>query len=791
MNSYFYLCLSQTTMSDIKMYICLYTGKNCKYKDREGKDATHKELFGSSQIKYRNRDRIWINDLREVIMIDSDSPLTEEGAPSRQLHRGWKLESILTGDETGPYIPAQEIVNTFKIEPWYLPFLTTERIMEVCQMRGLTIPQFNDTVSILEVQAVAYNLWNVMCRYSWTITDGYYHKLITNNINCASLFAKYDHDSVFTQLREILTNKYGFEYRFGLLYIKKRYNYELAVSKEIKRIVASRPVFLPYPEDEFSSDEDDSPKTSRKDVTTKAVKEILDEPVDGPQVLIEGPRVITDDPVDLSCSPAKTDDPIDVSESQVEESPIKEIKTKIYKPKIYKPKTTRITPDGIVLDSEQIDAIHHFQSKNLTLISGPPGSGKTTILKEIARILKGNGLSFMLMSFTGQACNRISEVTGETARTIHSSLGHFKTSSSCVIIDEFSMVSFPLLFRLLTSRKIDRLVLVGDLNQLPPIQLGRIYHYMFDAFPNNIINLKTNHRSVNSIYQNYMLAVNGSPMLVSDDKFVRLQSDINLLYLLVERLMHMKDERGVNKWKILCPFVAHCGMINTKISEIYAKGKYIPDFKTDPNEEDYKRTKVNGGFKVGDHIVFNHNYHPLRIVNGTNGVIVGELEKYFVTIAHTPNLKRSKISLPTGLPQDPRPEGLDVTIYISKDSINREEEALYQQKLSREPFFEGWKTSIRKDFPEGPVHPPWDLNDINLNYAITVHKSQGSEYPYTLIYFPKGKNGVPCCNELFIVALTRAKDMCYLFSEQRDLEVIIGRRSATDQSGIKFLMDEM
>ncbi len=143
-----------------------------------------------------------------------------------------------------------------------------------------------------------------------------------------------------------------------------------------------------------------------------------------------------------------------------------------------------IQSSGMELSRQQHDAILKAISSNLVVITGGPGTGKTTIIRFIATILEDGGCSVSLAAPTGRAAKRISEATGFPARTIHRLLEYVPESGflrnadnplSCdaLILDEASMIDIPLMHAVLDALPVmTRLIIVGDANQLPPVGPG-------------------------------------------------------------------------------------------------------------------------------------------------------------------------------------------------------------------------------------------------------------------------------------------------------------------------------
>jgi exodeoxyribonuclease V alpha subunit len=161
----------------------------------------------------------------------------------------------------------------------------------------------------------------------------------------------------------------------------------------------------------------------------------------------------------------------------------------------------------MILDAVQLRAIETAVSNPFTMITGGAGTGKTTIIKTIAEQVKAVGGSPTLCAFAGKAAARLKEATGFQASTIHRMLGadgsgRFARENlygESVIVDEASMIPSDLLAEII-SRQPARLVLVGDQAQLPPVGRGQPFHDLIRLRPELVCELAHCYRASEAVY---------------------------------------------------------------------------------------------------------------------------------------------------------------------------------------------------------------------------------------------------------------------------------------------------
>lgn len=349
---------------------------------------------------------------------------------------------------------------------------------------------------------------------------------------------------------------------------------------------------------------------------------------------------------------------------------------------------------GLTLDTAQINAVESMKKYNINILTGGPGTGKTTIIKAMLKTLEACNMSVALAAPTGRAAKRMQELTGHWAKTIHRLLkfnvdGNFEFNSEnplpydAIIIDETSMIDLSLMDALLKAVQTGtRLVLVGDRDQLPSVGAGNVLSDLIESgcFPVTI--LDTIHRQaqesrivVNShlVRQGKMPYGNGG-----DFWFIPCEEENvpQMVQQLVETRLPSYTHTKSMDIQVLCPTRKMCANINEVLQADLATLE-----------------KVNK-FRVGDKVMQIVNDYNKDVYNGDLGIL-------------TSFDKEDKI----------------VTVNFDGRIVE------YQ------------------------TH---ELNELELAYAVTIHKSQGSEYPVVIICLSASDRGMLQRNLLY-TALTRAR----------------------------------
>lgn len=366
------------------------------------------------------------------------------------------------------------------------------------------------------------------------------------------------------------------------------------------------------------------------------------------------------------------------------------------------------------LNKEQKDAVFNSIEYQVSIITGGAGTGKTTVLKEVLNNLKEQNV--LLCAPTGKAAQRMTEATGYEAKTIHKILDfnpvnlkyrkNSKDKLECdvLIIDEASMVDIFLFANLLlATNKETRIIIVGDKNQIPSIDMGNLLNDLIESNSIETTELKKIERtSLNSDIVNVSSDIinknlnnqynNGDYFFIESDNDFKTNS-------LLKTIIQERIEKAFNidcykDLQVLTPINDSdigSNLLNKQLQPILNK-----------NYDNEKTIQFGDKeFSVGDKVIQIRNNYDKEIFNGETGIITSvEKKRIFV-------------------------------------------------------LFGDREIKYRKS----------ELDELKLCYAMTVHKSQGSEYKATIIVLPENDfNFID--RGLIYTAITRSKELCIIIAKK-------------------------
>ncbi len=380
---------------------------------------------------------------------------------------------------------------------------------------------------------------------------------------------------------------------------------------------------------------------------------------------------------------------------------------------------------AIKLSYEQMAVLDGILQHPVAVVTGGPGTGKTTLIRSITAICEAMGKRILLAAPTGRAAKRLSEVTGKKARTIHRLLGysfrddffeHHRDNpldADAVIIDEASMVDVVLMYHLVNAVHMTcKLILVGDVFQLPPVGPGTVLHDMIRSRKIKTFELTQIFRQAaqSAIVVNAHKVRNGESLTLkgtdysgrlSEFYFIQQGNPKSVVQTIVElcqsRIPQSFDMHPVADIQVLTPM--HKGDVGTlNLNRVLQRVL---------NTRSGDRV---GGYQPGDKVMHLRNNYQKDVFNGDIGTI------------HLTDKVRNCLAVD------------------------------YEDKV------------VEYDAAE--------LNELSLAYAISVHKSQGSEYPAVVV--PILTQHYPLLQRnLLYTAITRAKHLVILIGTTKAVQIAL------------------
>ena len=421
---------------------------------------------------------------------------------------------------------------------------------------------------------------------------------------------------------------------------------------------------------------------------------------------------------------------------------------------------------GITLARLQKTAVQEALTNGVLVITGGPGTGKTTTINTIIRIMRKMGQRIVLCAPTGRAAKRMSETTGMSASTIHRLLGIHTTDSNrplskeelpddmmiqedCVIVDESSMVDVMLMFRLLKSIKPGtRLILVGDVNQLPSVGAGNVLRDVIESGKVRVVYLDEIFRqsAESAIVMNAHRVNRGDyPMLNEKDSdfFFIQEHDINravatVADLAASRLPKFMPVDVMRDIQVLTPQrKSAAGVANLNI--LLQEALNPPSFA--------KGEKQMGSFvfRQGDKVMqIKNNYNIQWRIMDDRG-----------------NLAEEGCGMFNG----------DEGIITHIDTAGA--------------------VQVRFDDDRLVDYETSQLDELVLAYAITIHKSQGSEYDIVVLPIHSGPPMLLNRNLLY-TAITRAKKLVVIVGVAGTLRRMVDNvRESVRYSALKYRIERL
>ena len=401
-----------------------------------------------------------------------------------------------------------------------------------------------------------------------------------------------------------------------------------------------------------------------------------------------------------------------------------------------------IENQSIKLSEIQIDAIKSCFEENISIITGGPGTGKTTIINTISKIFIENGYNISLCAPTGRAAKRIEETTGIEAKTIHRMLGYIPSSyddighfeynednpldTDLIIIDEMSMVDVVLFEKLLRGLKDNtKLIIVGDIDQLPSVGAGNVLKDLINSNKikyTKLIDIFRQSENSNIIVNAHKINNGQEPILnEKNSDFFFLNTDApsitrNIVVDLISRRLPKAYGYDYSK------DIQILTQSRKGICGVFELNKLLQDIlnpKTEASDEILVGNKL---FRVNDKVMQTKNNYNLSFIDDEGeenfGVYNGDM-------GHIIFIDKSS----------------------NKLTVEMDDKRLIEYSLE-------------------------DLDNLELAYAITIHKSQGSEFKSVIIPMFDGYKLLQTRNLLY-TAITRAKENIVLVGDKNVMNNMI------------------
>ena len=409
-----------------------------------------------------------------------------------------------------------------------------------------------------------------------------------------------------------------------------------------------------------------------------------------------------------------------------------------------------IPPEDIFYDDsltkKQAKAVQMALTKNVSIITGGAGTGKTRTIGQIVDNLKANNIDYHVMTFTGKASSRVKALIGAISSTIHRTLANIPRIYH-LIVDETSMTEIALFMRFIRKANANlvrfKITFVGDFNQLEPIGLGSFFEELVKSKEIPTTFLTTNFRSIKkkcAIVDNCTRILEGRP----------LKEGKNCLFMPgacndVMEILKMMKKKGMKKedFYILSPTNKPLDELNRKCQQLWTNNN--PSFIDKKDRE----------WRVGDRVMVTVNNNDDGVYNGDELTIVAFDDPWVVMSIQETEVNENGVRV----------------------NSHREIKYLMDYRYKKKERFDS-------DFDEEIPTASKSLSDLTLSYAVTINKAQGDEKKVIILIIPSNAYPGKFMNSRRLyTGFSRAQELLFVICDEKKLSEIAAR-SATGRYDI-------
>jgi exodeoxyribonuclease V alpha subunit len=401
---------------------------------------------------------------------------------------------------------------------------------------------------------------------------------------------------------------------------------------------------------------------------------------------------------------------------------------------------------GIMIDEDQLEAVTSAVSEKILVITGSPGTGKSTILNYILKIFEQKNKIVKLAAPTGRAAKRLSETTGKEAKTIHRLLEYNpklntflknklnKLSCDLLIIDEASMLDIKLIRNLVDAIDYNtRIIFVGDVDQLPSVGPGNVLNDIINSKMFKVVRLNKIYRQFGRskiIYNAHRIRDGLYPSLIfnadddniNDFYFIEKTEQEDVVNTIIKMLyFNLPNKFGFDPLKdvqVLVP--VNKGIVGVENLNSRIQNKFNSSLK--------KITRGNFEFRLNDKVIQQKNNYEKDVFNGDIGFIK------------------------------------DIDFELQEFKVD------FNDKIVTYNFN--------------------DADEINLSYAISIHKSQGSEFKCVIVPILTSHYMLLQRNLLY-TAITRAKELVVLIGSKKAIGMAVSKNNVENRfTNLKQLLSQ-